>query len=647
MAAPEYMLKLEQRKRVRQFSEKFKSPDASYKGRINTYDRPYSFATQLKNHLRTLMGKEVDDARNLENCVSSQRETEDAECQRLDNLGAPSAQWGFNHYDAFIAYRRGDGATLARWLRARLQNFALPDEIFRDIPPTKQAIHVRHLRVFLDTAYEKSSDDWLSTKVFPALDNSDRLIVISTPLAFAAIQKDGTEEHNWLIREIDRFLAYNEERSRTRPVDVVLGPGADPERLPGRLNAFKNIDWIDLRQFSWWGSYGLSHGLDSGITKLIASLYDVPDHHLPLLYNEEVRQRRQAFRTNVLVSFITLAFVSALAFSVYDYVGHQKALDQAYNEAQTFVDNQEFDRAMQVVIARLPSDYDFPWRPIWKDSKVRKLLAKLAGAAQSSAYLGQIRDEQNPIQSVSFDNTGSNFVAASQGGTISVWDSETLTRKLTCTQDKVFRDIRLSPRPGSTVWVRDAQFGRAGSNIFSVGRYGGWIWNSDCPKCREQRDTEHCSPLARMVGHTKDVRTGVFSPDLRFVVTTSDDGTLRLWDASTGKQDGMIELPPSILPADYQYTTSADISPDGKLIAVSRRDGLIAIADFASRAISLPPLQNTGAAVWSVRFDRQGKRLLSASANGEVAIWSLASRSKLTLPRHPNAVSSASFSPDD
>jgi WD40 repeat protein len=43
----------------------------------------------------------------------------------------------------------------------------------------------------------------------------------------------------------------------------------------------------------------------------------------------------------------------------------------------------------------------------------------------------------------------------------------------------------------------------------------------------------------------------------------------------------------------------------------------------------------------------KGKQVLSASANGEVAIWSLATRSKRTLPRHPNAVSSASFGPDD
>jgi WD40 repeat protein len=230
--------------------------------------------------------------------------------------------------------------------------------------------------------------------------------------------------------------------------------------------------------------------------------------------------------------------VSALAFLVYDYVGHERALDQAFNDAQNYINNQEFESAMRVVIAHLPSDYDFPWYPNWKDPKVRKLLAKLAGAAQSTAYMGQIRDEQAPIQSVSFDSTGSKLVGASQAGTVSVWDSETLTKRLTCTQDNVFRDVALPPRPGSTVWVRDAQFGRSGSNVVSVGRYGGWIWNSDCPQCKEQKDTEQCSPLARMEGHTSDVRTGVFSPDLRFVVTTSDDGTLRIWDASTVNRPG-------------------------------------------------------------------------------------------------------------
>lgn len=482
-------------------------------------------------------------------------------------------------------------------------------------------------------------------KVFPALDDSDHLIVISTPLAFETIQKDGREEPNWLAREIDHFLGPDEQTLKNRPVDVVVGPGADLKRFPGRLNEFRNLDWVDLRPFSWLRSYGLGSRLDSGVTKLVASLYDVPDRHLPLLYKEEIRQRRQIFHTNALVSLVTLSFVAAIVSVVNDYVIHQRSLDQAYEETTNLVENQEFEHAIRVAIAALPDDYDLPWRPRWSDAKVRKVLAKLANAAQLSAYVGKIEDEKSPIQSIRFDQTGSKLVAASQAGTVSVWNSDRVRRIITCTQEKIFADISYTPTPGSTIWVRDARFGE-GSNVLSAGRYGAWAWNSACPGCKDEKDTERCSPRVRMIGHTKDVRTAEFSPNSRWVVTTSDDGTLRVWDDHTGEQRGTIDLPASALPLDYRYTTSADISPDGKLIVVSRRDGLIAIVDFDSHA-TLFTLQQTGAAVWSVRFDKLGKRVLSASANGEVAIWFLASKTKLTLPRHPSAVSSASFSPDD
>jgi WD40 repeat protein len=226
-----------------------------------------------------------------------------------------------------------------------------------------------------------------------------------------------------------------------------------------------------------------------------------------------------------------------------------------------------------------------------------------------------------------------------------VWDSGARTRIITCSQDNVFRDSKVTRSAGSTDWVRDSRFGGVGQTILSVGRYGAWIWQANCPDCKNELDTARCTDAVRMVGHTKDVRTGAFTPDLKFVVTTSDDDTARVWDTSKGEQLGLLELPPPLLPAGYRYTTSADISPNGQSIGISRRDGLIAIVDFVSRR-TRAVLQETGAAVWSVRFDKDGKRIVSASESGEVAIWTLPSGAKTSLPRHPSAVSSASFSPD-
>jgi hypothetical protein len=56
---PQHDSKLEQRKRVNQFFQRFRNPDGSYKGGINTYKTPQSFAERLKSDLRTLLAKRL------------------------------------------------------------------------------------------------------------------------------------------------------------------------------------------------------------------------------------------------------------------------------------------------------------------------------------------------------------------------------------------------------------------------------------------------------------------------------------------------------------------------------------------------------------------------------------------------------------
>ena len=109
-------------------------------------------------------------------------------------------------YGAFISYRRRDGAVLARWLRWRLQLFELPPELLSLLSEEARALHSRKPRIYLDTAYEKPSDDFLTKKIYPALDQSRRLILISTPSVFESIHDaDGREYPNWLVLEVGRF----------------------------------------------------------------------------------------------------------------------------------------------------------------------------------------------------------------------------------------------------------------------------------------------------------------------------------------------------------------------------------------------------------------------------------------------------------
>ena len=128
-------------------------------------------------------------------------------------------------YDVFISYRRADAAALARWIRDRLQQYKLSLEVLEALSPEKKAVHERRPTVWLDRACEKSSDGFLIKKIYPALDASARLLVVSTASAFHMIpHKGGIEEPNWLMREIDRYLGAATAVTTMRPVDVVVGP---------------------------------------------------------------------------------------------------------------------------------------------------------------------------------------------------------------------------------------------------------------------------------------------------------------------------------------------------------------------------------------------------------------------------------------
>ncbi|MER9018977.1 hypothetical protein [Mesorhizobium sp. M0898] len=237
-------------------------------------------------------------------------------------------------YDAFISYRRSDAGQLARWIRNKLQRFRLPAKVIRGLSREKRELYKRRPQIWLDTSYEKSSDDFLLRKVFPALNKSARMIVVSTPAAFDTIAgKDGQSQDNWLVREIDHFLGGTRADLADRPVDLILGPGALEDRYPGRLAERLRWDWIDLRGFNRWRGNTFSETLDDGVTKLIAALYDVPDRDLPVLRQEERRRRQRTIVGFTVAGFCIAALTTALA--VWGFVEQSNAFAALQNALTT------------------------------------------------------------------------------------------------------------------------------------------------------------------------------------------------------------------------------------------------------------------------------------------------------------------------
>jgi WD40 repeat protein len=140
-------------------------------------------------------------------------------------------------------------------------------------------------------------------------------------------------------------------------------------------------------------------------------------------------------------------------------------------------------------------------------------------------------------------------------------------------------------------------------------------------------------------GHSGGVTDAAFSPDGRSVVTASEDGTVRIWDVSTGTER-------SKLPHDA-YVSSARYSPDGTLLVTATRNGSAQIWKVAA-AQKGPALNGHTGAVTRAVFSPEPRRLriCTGGADHTARIWDENGQVLLTLVGHTGEVTDVAWSPD-
>jgi WD40 repeat protein len=590
----------------------------------------------------------------------------------LDGSAAlPRGRVSSPQHDAFISYRRGDGGTVAQWLRRRLQTYRPPKKLRRRTTP---------LDIYLDTSFETATTDFYETNIRPALAASRHLIVIATPSTLLP-REDGKE--NWVVREIGDFPL--------RPKILVAAGATMPDaRLPGALEReFPNIERVDLRAAGRTNAlaFGARARRHEEFLKIAAPLWDIASSEMPELREEEAKRRLWRL-TAVLASTVALLIVvsALLVWGMVNLASSRRqlaanhlargrdAVNDAPDEARL-----HFARALAIAEEtrlpwlRLPAEAaaarawlgahfrNGPTRILQHPDDVRwarfdPSSRRLATAGADGVVRLWNRDgtlaAQSPAQEgavtwVAFDRTGTRIAFATEGRSagISIWDppsggvrvaarGELLSPQYGPGHDDV---IALEdPSKRLRVWQIDTgfrgppiavdlqqvlKFSPDASRAAVLGEGTLTLWEVRSGK---RIATLPCAPLVTVIA---------FSGDGRRIALPVSEHDVQLFDTTTGAAIGALLHVPRLLSyaaLDWEGTRAAMVWNADDNVSPQPHQEWLSIRDVASGAYLIPPQQTMGLMKEPVMLARSNAAITLTSS--EVRRWDLASGLSIARP---------------
>ncbi|QQS28466.1 MAG: CHAT domain-containing protein [Sphingobacteriales bacterium] len=139
-------------------------------------------------------------------------------------------------------------------------------------------------------------------------------------------------------------------------------------------------------------------------------------------------------------------------------------------------------------------------------------------------------------------------------------------------------------------------------------------------------------------GHTQIVESAIFSPDDKYILTTSRDSLAKIWRTNNGN------LLYTLIGHEAAVVDAA-FSPDGRYIVTASRDKTARLWTFEGRLLQI--LSSHTDVLTSVAFFPEGNRIITTSADKTAKVWNLKGEELFTLSGHQAPVENVTFTPDN